>query len=83
MTAGPGPVYYSTMKNPTMRMSYANRIDPARMKKLKVLAALLDKRQNDLLEEAIDDLMSKYAVREDIAEFQLKPAPPPKTTRKK
>jgi hypothetical protein len=30
------------------------------LKEIKVLAAQLDVRQNDLLEEAIDDLLKKY-----------------------
>ena len=35
-------------------------IDAGLMKSLKILAAKQDKRQNDLLEEAIQDLLKKY-----------------------
>lgn len=65
-----------------MRMLYSNRVDPQKMKKLKMLAVMLDRRQNELIEEAIDDLMTKYNVREDITEFQLKPSPASKPTKK-
>ncbi len=65
-----------------MRMLYSNRVDPKKMKKLKMLAVMLDRRQNELIEEAIDDLMTKYNVREDITEFQLKPSPASKPTKK-
>jgi len=42
------------------RKMYNTTLDVDLMKKLKVLAAQLDKRQNDILEEAIQDLLNKY-----------------------
>jgi len=42
------------------RVPYNNMFDAELIKNLKILAAELDKRQNDLLEEAIQDLLKKY-----------------------
>ena len=42
------------------RKPYNNMIDAELMKRLRILAAMQDKRQNDLLEEAIQDLLKKY-----------------------
>jgi hypothetical protein len=42
------------------RKMYNTTLDGYLMKQLKVLAAQLEKRQNDLLEEAIQDLLKKY-----------------------
>ena len=42
------------------RKPYNNMLDAEFMKKLKILAAKQDKRNNDLLEEAIQDLLKKY-----------------------
>jgi hypothetical protein len=42
------------------RKMYNTTVDVDLLKELKVLAALNDKRQNDLLEEAIRDLLKKY-----------------------
>jgi len=42
------------------RVPYNNIFDSELIKKLKILAAIQDKRQNDLLEEAIQDLLKKY-----------------------
>jgi hypothetical protein len=42
------------------RVPYNNIFDAELIKNLKILAAELDKRQNDLLEEAIQDLLKKY-----------------------
>ena len=39
---------------------YNTTLDADLIKEIKILAAQLDKRQNDLLEEAIDDLLKKY-----------------------
>ena len=39
---------------------YNTTLDMDLLKKLKVLAALNEKRQNDLIEEAIRDLLKKY-----------------------
>lgn len=42
------------------RKMYNTTLDADLIRKIKILAAQLDKRQNDLLEEAIDDLLKKY-----------------------
>ena len=39
---------------------YNTTLDIDLLRELKVLAAQMDKRQNDLLEEAIQDLIKKY-----------------------
>ena len=39
---------------------YNTTIDSDLLKKLKILAIEVNKRQNDLLEEAIEDLLKKY-----------------------
>ena len=44
---------------------YNTTLDMDLLKKLKVLAALNEKRQNDLIEEAIRDLLNKYQRKED------------------
>jgi hypothetical protein len=42
------------------RKMYNTTIDADLIKEIKILAAQLEKRQNDLLEEAIQDLLKKY-----------------------
>lgn len=42
---------------------YNTTLDIDLIKQIKVLAAQLEKRQNDLLEEAIQDLLKKYEKR--------------------
>ena len=42
------------------RIMYNNHLRAEFIKQIKILAAQHDKRQNDLLEEAIDDLLKKY-----------------------
>ena len=42
------------------RKMYNTTIDADLIKEIKILAARLEKRQNDLLEEAIQDLLKKY-----------------------
>ena len=42
------------------RKSYNTTLRTDIARKLRVLAAETDKRQNDLLEEAIEDLLKKY-----------------------
>jgi hypothetical protein len=42
------------------RVPYNNMFDAELIKNLKILAAIQDKRQNELLEEAIQDLLKKY-----------------------
>ena len=39
---------------------YNTTLDAELIRQIKILAALLEKRQNDLLEEAIQDLIKKY-----------------------
>lgn len=42
---------------------YNTTINADLIRQIKILAAQLEKRQNDLIEEAIADLLKKYAVR--------------------
>ena len=42
------------------RRMYNTTLDTGLIKEIKILAAQLDMRQNDLLEEAIKDLLEKY-----------------------
>jgi hypothetical protein len=42
------------------RMMYNNSLNAELIKDIKILAAQLEKRQNDLLEETIYDLLDKY-----------------------
>jgi hypothetical protein len=42
------------------RKMYNTTLDTDLIREIKILAAQLDKRQNELLEEAIDDLLKKY-----------------------
>lgn len=42
------------------RKMYNTTLDVDLIKQIKILAAQLEKRQNDLLEEAIRDLLEKY-----------------------
>jgi hypothetical protein len=42
------------------RKIYNTTLDTDLMREIRILAAQLEKRQNDLLEEAIQDLLKKY-----------------------
>jgi hypothetical protein len=42
------------------RKMYNTTLDSDLIRQIKILAAQLEKRQNDLLEEAIQDLLNKY-----------------------
>ena len=42
------------------RKMYNTTLDADLIKEFRILAAQLEKRQNDLLEEAIDDVLKKY-----------------------
>jgi predicted transcriptional regulator len=42
------------------RRMYNTTLDAELIRQIKILAAQLEKRQNDLLEEAIQDLLQKY-----------------------
>jgi predicted transcriptional regulator len=46
------------------RKMYNTTLDVDLMRELKILAAKLDLRQNDLMEEAIQDLIKKYEHKE-------------------
>jgi hypothetical protein len=46
------------------RKMYNTTLDVDLLRELKILAAKLDLRQNDLIEEAIHDLIKKYEHRE-------------------
>ena len=45
------------------RKMYNTTLDSDLIKQIKILAAQLEKRQNDLLEEAIQDLLKKYGMK--------------------
>ena len=47
------------------RKNYNTTLQIDLIKKLKILSAETDKRQNDLLEEAIEDLLKKYRKKEE------------------
>jgi len=49
------------------RKMYNNNLNPDLMRKIRILAAQLNLRQNDLLEEAIRNLIEKYE-RQDMIE---------------
>ena len=42
------------------RKMYNTTLDADLIKQIRILAAQLDKRQNDVIEEAIQDLLEKY-----------------------
>ena len=48
------------------RKMYNTTLDAELIREIKVLSARLDKRQNDLLEEAIRDLIEKYKSRDSL-----------------
>ena len=47
------------------RKMYNTTLDVDLLREIKILAAQLDLRQNDLLEEAIQDLLKKYKNQEE------------------
>jgi predicted transcriptional regulator len=47
------------------RRMYNTTLDTDLIREIKILAAQLDKRQNDLLEEAIKDLLEKYRYQDE------------------
>jgi len=49
-----------------LRKMYNTTLDAELIREIKVLAARLDKRQNDLLEEAIQDVLEKYESRDAL-----------------
>ena len=48
------------LSNAGKRKMYNTTLDAELIRKIKILAAQLEKRQNDLIEEAIQDLLRKY-----------------------
>ena len=50
------------------RKMYNTTLDTDLIREIKILAAQLDRRQNDLLEEAIDDVLKKYKRQESSAD---------------
>ena len=52
------------------RKMYNTTLDVDLLREIKILAAQLDLRQNDLIEEAIQDLLKKYKI-QDIQEPPL------------
>jgi predicted transcriptional regulator len=48
------------------RKMYNTTLDADLIRQIKILAAKLEKRQNDLLEEAIEDLLKKYEATNQI-----------------
>ena len=46
------------------RKIYNTTLDTDLMREIRILAAQLEKRQNDLLEEAIQDLLNKYKLQD-------------------
>jgi predicted transcriptional regulator len=48
------------------RKMYNTTLDTKLIREIKVLAARLDKRQNDILEEAIQDLLEKYRSQDSL-----------------
>ena len=53
----------------TKRKMYNTTLDVDLLRKIKILAAQLDLRQNDLIEEAIQDLIKKYKHQESSLDF--------------
>ena len=51
------------------RKTYNTTVDVDLVRKLRVLAAQLDKRQNDILEEAIRDILAKYRNKKNNPQF--------------
>jgi hypothetical protein len=56
-----------------IRKMYNTTLDVDLLREIKILAAQLDLRQNDLLEEAIQDLLEKYK-NQDEQEPTLNPS---------
>ena len=52
--------------NMSKRKMYNTTLDANLIKEIRILAAQLEKRQNDLLEEAIQDLLEKYRFKEPV-----------------
>ena len=57
--------YYLVDTEMNNRKMYNTTLDSDLIRQIKILAAQLEKRQNDLLEEAIQDLLKKYQSKAD------------------
>ena len=57
--------YYPVDTEMNNRKMYNTTLDSDLIRQVKILAAQLEKRQNDLLEEAIQDLLKKYQSKAD------------------
>ena len=57
--------YYLVDTEMNNRKMYNTTLDSDLIRQVKILAAQLEKRQNDLLEEAIQDLLEKYQSKVD------------------
>jgi len=55
----------------TNRKMYNTTLDVDLLREIKILAAQLDLRQNDLIEEAIRDLIKKYKHQEPITDVSI------------
>ena len=53
------------------RKTYCTNLDTELMREIRVLSALQVKRQNDLIEEAIKDLLKKYKNHESFMGISL------------
>jgi hypothetical protein len=58
LTIAPGLYYFSFMEN--KRVHYTTTLKVNLLKRLKILAIEKNLRHNDLIEEAIQDLLKKY-----------------------
>lgn len=54
-----------TLSSMGKRKMYNTTLDADLIRQIKILAAQLEKRQNDLLEEAIKDLLKKYGLQKN------------------
>lgn len=62
-------VHFSLKLKMEKRVPYNNMFNAELIKGLKILAAEQDKRQNDLFEEAIQDLLKKYGKKVPLNRF--------------
>lgn len=58
-------IVMETLSSMGKRKMYNTTLDADLIRQIKILAAQLEKRQNDLLEEAIKDLLKKYGLQKN------------------
>ena len=58
-------IVMETLSSMSKRKMYNTTLDADLIRQIKILAAQLEKRQNDLLEEAIKDLLKKYGLQKN------------------